>query len=162
MILAECYADTQLLKTLGYQTPEIHNGINEFIRLMTDPKRLKGKKAICLIDDDKKKGSYFKTLTIIKETRHSVSLGHIKNSKHYCVIIKPAIDHWLFSASTAAQLDLKKYKLPADIRQFRKLLKNRSLEKSPGYKALINDLKQKKSPRIQALINMISEAQSLK
>jgi hypothetical protein len=162
MILVECYADTQMVRTLGYETPEIHVGINEFARLMNDPKRLKDRKAIALIDDDKKMGTYLSSFEIIKRTKYFVDLAHLKNTQHYLVKIRPGIDHWLYFAAKEQSLNLSKYKLPGELIALRRALKHRSLESNSGFRSFINDLKQKKSPRILALMSLLNEARKLK
>jgi hypothetical protein len=129
---------------------------------MLDPKRLKGKKAVGLIDDDKVKAEYIRSFEILKVSRHGLVLTHKKNTKHYLVVIKPGIDHWLFKAAEETGLQLSKYKLPTELSQFRKALKKQAIETSVGYKAFINDLRQKKSVRVLTLINLIKEAQNLK
>ena len=69
-IIPECYADTLLIKSVGYQLPNHQHSIGEVANLMV--KNYKNKKVIGVIDNDKTKPSYFKDFEEIKKAHNLI------------------------------------------------------------------------------------------
>src|SRR5580698_4267563 len=122
-IIPECWGDTLLAITLGFSSPNHQFGIGQVNNVMN--KDFQNKLAIGIVDDDKKKPSDFKKF---KELKKEKSLGLIlkmrPGTKHYLIIVSPAVDTWLVRAGDSVNIE-RPYK--NNDREYLKQMKKRDV-----------------------------------
>jgi hypothetical protein len=152
MIYTECKPDSALVKTLGISKKQIiHVGNKPEVC-----KRLeKDKNCIGLVDEDPSsfQPPYLKKLQE-KENLSDCGLKILNdNAKNNdLIILCPRLEEWVLEAIKQAEVDIKKYNLPADSKKLHDKI-NLVLDK---FEMLIKDLKEK-SKMIKALEKAIKE-----
>jgi hypothetical protein len=94
-VLPECEGDTLWAWFLLHQTPQHVKGCDQVM------KRLKASKPsqlrIGIVDDDKRKSRDYAAFGKIIKRSDGLRLIHKENTKHYIIIIEPAIEKWLLN-----------------------------------------------------------------
>jgi hypothetical protein len=145
LILTECYADQMLVEAIGYSPVETHTGIGGIAQRLRDPGRgFYGKRAVCIIDADKRMPNYFTGLIRKHQaTQSNISLHLVPDTLHHVIILKPAIEKWLLEAGHAVNVKPEKHNLPKDFDQFRNLLKDQQLSKNNDFRNYLNAIREK-------------------
>ncbi|MFN8713498.1 MAG: hypothetical protein ACK5Z2_11660 [Bacteroidota bacterium] len=145
LILTECYADQMLVKAIGYEPVETHEGNSGIVNLLCDKKReFYGKRAVCIIDADKRMPEHFTTIKLRHQsTKSNISIHKIPNTLHHVIILKPAIEKWLLEAGEAVGVKPENHKLPKDFAQFRNMLKDQQIRKNNDFKNYLNAIHEK-------------------
>jgi hypothetical protein len=147
--LPECFADTLLVKMLIKYTPNHQANIAEVFKSLKGP--FANKKAIGIIDDDKRKDVYYKKFTIVTETDYYRHLSH-PNKKHHLIVLKKACDSFIYNCAQSLDVDhpyLKNFEL------LKRRAKSVNVDTDNDFKNLINTLIQKKAAplmEIQAIL----------
>lgn len=145
LILTECFADMMLIRAIGYEPVETHEGISNIVNLLCDKNReFYGKRSVCIIDADKRMPNYFTGLIRKHQaTKSSISLHQVPDTLHHVIILKPAIEKWLLEAGHAVNVKPEKHNLPKDFDQFRNLLKDQQLSKNNDFRNYLNAIREK-------------------
>jgi hypothetical protein len=96
---------------------------------------------IGVVDNDKRKQSFFETFTIVSN-KEGVILKQLGNL--YLIVLAPQVDGFIFTNAGEKNVDLSKYSFSTDKKKFVRSLKTTGIEGKSNFKSLLNDLKQKK------------------
>lgn len=155
-LIPECHADTALVRFLTDGFPNIdhesgiHNVVKNFIEVKDQTCFLVG-----LIDDDKRKPSYLGGFKVIKST-NTVSLCQMPETKHYVIVLKPALEKFLIGEAGAVGISLSTFGLSDDLKTLCKTTKKPQIETNKGYLEFLSALKDQKSPGLivlEAILN---------
>lgn len=138
--MPECYADTLLVHMLLKETANHQASISGVFKTLKS-KAFKERKAVGIIDDDKRKDDYYKQFKIIQETESFNYLAH-PNKLHYLIVLKPALEGFLTQCGFAAGV---RHRLLNNKEQLKKALKNMNVGRDNDVKDLLNILFQKKA-----------------
>ena len=94
-IMPECYADSLLIKSIGYQGANHQHGIGEVARLMI--KNYTNKKVIGIVDNDKTMPRYFDGFKEIKRGEGLI-VKRKTGTKHYLIIVCKDFEDWIEKA----------------------------------------------------------------
>jgi hypothetical protein len=138
-LLPECFGDTMLINTLIKADCNHKPSISQvFITLKV---HFKNRKAVGIIDDDKKKDDYYKEFKIIEETNYFRYLAH-PNKLHFLIVLIPALEVFLIRCGNDYGV---KHRLLNDSEQLKKVMKDMNVGTNGEVKGLLNDLLQKKA-----------------
>ena len=103
-LIPEGKADRVLLEVLGFKNPGSGNGIGDVINQMKD--NFKGRFAIGLVDDDRRKPTMFDEFKLLKK-QSNLQLRQRKapESRHFLIVINPALEDWLFERARNVDID---------------------------------------------------------
>jgi len=142
-LLPECFGDTTLMNLLGYD-PVSHQrdfGIGQVLQTMQ--KYFHNQLAVGVVDGDK---------SVTAKIFHEFELVipgndlHLKKHpqrRHYLIVLRPAIEKFLFAAAKQAEVDPANFGF-ADEEYFRRICKNQHVASNQNFKQFINAIKQKK------------------
>lgn len=136
-LIPECNVDTVFVEVLGYKDPNHASGISEVCKIMDQ--NLTKQSAMGFIDDDSKKPNYFKAFKVFDQT-NKVSLFKHSERPHYLVVVKPAMDKFIYDLCAELEIDLSNYKLPNDFKAFKSVTKNLAIQSNPKFKTLLNTI----------------------
>lgn len=156
-LVPECNVDTAFVEAIGYRRPNHAANINQVSLILQKQAR---KKVIGFIDNDKKMPSYFLEFNLVNEINDVALLKH--NERDHClVVVKPAMDEFIFNLSRNLEIDLSKYRLPTTLKAFIKETKKHSIKNHNGFRQLLNTIIQKNPPEIRAIKAWISRYSGL-
>ena len=151
-IIPECYGDTLLIKTIGYKSANHKHGIGEVNNTMK--KYFVNKPAIGIIDNDKKSiPSDFNKFTEI-ERKHNLILKRESNSRHFLIVINPALEDWIESVGNSLGI---KRPYPKNRKEYRKVMKSFMVDKNPQITSYFNSIKQKNPPALRTMKKWIDD-----
>jgi hypothetical protein len=133
---------------LGYPNPNHAPNIQQVCLALA--KKGPKEKAIGFIDSDKKKPKYYDEFKMVDMAKNVQLLKH-KNKDQYLVVVKPAMDGFIFSLCTDLEIDTSKYRLPKKFEAFLSFTKKESIKKDTNFKNLLNTIKQKKAPAVEKI-----------
>ncbi|HEX3933744.1 MAG TPA: hypothetical protein VHW43_03635, partial [Puia sp.] len=107
-------------------------------------------KAIGFIDSDKKKPKYYEEFKIVDKAKNVQLLKHTKKDQ-YLVVVKPAMDGFVFSLCIDLGIDISSYHLPKQFEAFLSFTKKESIIKDSNFRNLLNTIKQKKAPAVERI-----------
>ena len=150
-IIPECYADTLLIKYIGYEAPNHQHGIGEVANVMI--KYYKNKKVIGIIDDDKTKPKYFDGF---RETKrgHNLIVKKRPGTEHYLIVVCRDFEAWIEYAGNQKSVPRP---FPNEDKKFRDNTKDFNVEKNNKITNYINTIKQRESPAFLQLKEFIEE-----
>ncbi len=157
-ILCECHADTFAigrilrLKYVNHQR-NIQKVLQAFERNFRD--RL----AVGVVDNDKKAPSELKLFTPIYE-HPTLSLHRKPDTRHFLIILTPAIEGFLIDAATKAELDLARYKMET-LKKMKMITKSAQAPQRRELLALVNDLRRANPEPISHLTSFFEEIPKL-
>jgi hypothetical protein len=169
-ILPECYADTELVLALGYDSAAVihKSGKPEVCNAMR-PKRedeehkkfvgdFVGKKALGVVDEDKKanQNAYFKKATVIEEIE-SMKLQKLSGEKHHLIVICPAHEAWILNAARLAGIQPAIYGLPNEPKKLKVFSRN----PDEKYKSFLRDVVQANPEPVKTLKSWIEQIEKL-
>lgn len=141
-ILPECNTDTLLIDIIGFKKPYHQSSIGDVANTMT--KSYKNKLVIGVIDNDKRQPGYFGEFTSIK-TEHQLILKHKPDTRHYLIVICPAIEKWIYYNAEKVNVNPQDYGFRT-FKYFKAITKSINAKDNKGLKNLLNTIKQKKAP----------------
>lgn len=155
--IPECHADTALVRFLTDGFPHIDHeaGINNVVRNFSAIKD----QTYCLVgivDDDKRKPSYLSGFEVVK-SEYAVSLCNMPGTKHYIVIIKPALEKFLIQEAATVGISLSDFNLPNDLKSLCKTTKKPQIETNEGYIEFLSALKSRKARGLVVLETFLSD-----
>jgi hypothetical protein len=152
-IIPECYVDTRVAEIVG-QANKRFNHQHSCGDVANQLKNVfKDRMALGIIDEDKNKGAaakYFLEFDIIKSENNLVLKKH-KEQKHYLVLICPEMEKWLTNEAVYANLKLRDFELPDEMKGLKALTKAQSIQKHEGFKRFIKALIRENTPSIITL-----------
>lgn len=151
-LVPECNVDTVFVEMLGYKNPNHASSIGQVASIFLS-KKIKGK-IIGFIDDDKKVPPYFQKFEPLDKIG-SISLLKYSKADHYLVVVKPAMDKFLFDLGNT--LDIPKKSLPNDFKAFKALTKQATIQKNSQFRNYVNAIVQKKPEEIKRVKSWIEK-----
>lgn len=151
-IIPECWADTLLVKILGFGLTNHQGGIGQVLSVLS--KNFKNRQAVGIIDNDKIKPKDL-DLYVLSDHRAEIRKMVKPGSKHTLLLISPAFEDWVFEHAKAAGVDPESYGFRTR-KYFRDTCKDQDVDKNDRVKQFLNTLKQK-SPGFQLLKTWICE-----
>ncbi|MEY4540115.1 MAG: hypothetical protein RLZZ306_1872 [Bacteroidota bacterium] len=154
-IIIECYIDTKLIKALvPPQTKYNHQkGCPKVVQLMLQ--KFKDDFAVGIIDRDKKELGYVEQFTLVVEVSETLQLFRHRNKNHYLIFICPAVEKWIISCASDAEILLSDYGLPNDFQSLMKITKTSKDENddefSSNFKELFKELRIKNPSKVAVL-----------
>jgi hypothetical protein len=151
-LLPECFGDTLLVNTLIDADCNHKRSISQvFVTLKSD--KFRKKKAVGIIDDDKRKDVYFKEFKIMKDTDCFKYLKH-PNNLHFLIVLKKDLEDLLVKCgdSTGAT-----HRLLRDKGLLKKAMKSINVGNDPEVKDLLNTLLQKKAEPLLKIKSILEE-----
>ena len=145
-VIPECYVDTNLVSTLMGSEVNHQKGCNSVANILSDQK--KDEFAVGIIDNDKKKPSYFYEFSLMASRDHLELYKH-PNRPHYFILVKKAIETLLIENAKTMGIDMKAYGLTSNMNELKKLTKKCNSNKDPRFTRLAIALRI--SPEIKAL-----------
>jgi hypothetical protein len=85
-----------------------------------------------------------------------LELKRLPETKHYIVVIVPALEQWIIDTSNDLDIPLKKYGFDT-VKKLTRVTKHQSVSKNENYKSLINTLKQKKNSPLKDLLGKLNK-----
>jgi hypothetical protein len=148
-ILPECYADTQMINTLGFKKVNHCDSIGEVANTMI--KNYKNKLAIGIIDRDKPGWvpSYFNDFQVYK-TIGNIEIKKLVDTKHYIVVVAPALESYLLDLASSLDIPIDKYGFK-DLNSLKRITKSKKLPKNEKFKSFLNSLSQKNGSPLKQL-----------
>lgn len=144
-LLPECFGDTTLMNLLGYD-PVSHQrdfGIGQVLQTMQ--KYFQNQLAVGVVDSDKTiTAKAFQEFEMVKTEPH-LHLKKHPQRRHYLIVLEPAIEKFLFTAASQANVDPAKFGF-ADLGYFTKICKRHDVANNQQFKQFINSIKQKQEP----------------
>lgn len=149
-IIPECWADTLLIKTLGYTTPNHQSGVGQVNNIMN--KDFKNKFAIGIVDNDKRQPSDFKKFKELKK-EYGLILKRKPNTKHYLIMVSPAVDKWLETVGNSVEVT-RPYK--RNDKEYLKQMKSKDIGNNKQITTYFNTIKQKNPAAFKIINDWIS------
>lgn len=154
-IIPECYADTLLVKILGFELPNHQFGIGSVLKELKE--NFKNRIAVGIIDDDKLKPKDLDDFEIVEEIH---GIKRLTKSKHSVLIICPVLEDWIFQNAAARNVDPAKYGFRTR-KDFHKACKQVNVADNQQVKQFLNTLKQKNAPGFLQLKAWICEGAAI-
>jgi len=153
-ILPECYADTELIKILGFKRANHCSNIGEVANRMQ--KNYTRKLAIGVVDNDKpgKPPSYFKKFKVIENCK-GFDIKHLEHTKHYLIVIDPALEQFILNTAENLKISTKKYGFK-NLKSLLRVTKKKTISQNQKFKDLLNTLRQKKNSPLQEMTNKLN------
>jgi hypothetical protein len=137
-LLPECFGDTFLVNTLANADSNHKRSISQvFVALKNEFSK---RKALGIIDDDKRKDAYYEEFKIVEETECYKYLAH-PNKLHFLIVIKKDLEDLLIKCGNSTGV---KHRL-LDVGPLKKAMKSMNVSKDPEVMDLLNTLIQKKA-----------------
>jgi hypothetical protein len=155
-IITECYVDTIVIETAlsAARGCNHQKGCNNVAKIMQS--KLQNKFAIGIIDDDKRKHSYFNEFRQIAASNNAAVRLYRHNEKnHYFIVICPAMEQFIVDSAQQCGVSLTDYNLPAEVKQLADVTKSKESKNNTDLKNLISALKQQNSENICKLVQWI-------
>ncbi len=148
-ILPECYADTKMIEVIGFKRVNHCPSIGAVANRMQ--KNYKNRLAIGIVDKDKPGTipSYFHKFKTIK-TFDRIELKQLPDTKHYLIVIAPALEQWIIDTSSRLDIPLKRYGFD-NLKKLKRITKDQNVGKNENYQQLINTLQQKKNSPLKKI-----------
>jgi len=121
-IIPECYADTVLIKVLGYNKPN-HQLSNSQVLKTLDNKGYNNQIGIGVIDRDKNQPKKLELEYSKFKSLGSLEIRRKGNSKRF-IIIHPNIEKWTWDEGKKNGIEPTKYKLPSNYSAYKDLCKD--------------------------------------
>ena len=150
-VIPECYADTLLVEILGFKRPNHQLGIGKVLAMFKE--KMKNRKAVGIIDDDKIKPRQLDQFSL-KEEKDGIKL--LTNGHHAILIITPAFENWIYQNARQVDLDPAKFGFPG-AKKFREVCKRQDAKDNQELKQFLNALKQKKAAGLERLYTLICQ-----
>jgi len=159
-LLPECYADTLMVQMMGYERPNHCHSIGDVANTMRQ--KFNNRTAIGFIDKDKPGTipSYISEFDLLLSS-NNVELCWHSESKHFIIIVAPALEQWLLETAEDLSIDTSQYGFK-NLKQLRNLTKSQHVNQNNNLKQFFNTLNQKKnSPlkEIKSWVDTIREKQ---
>jgi len=148
-ILPECYADTSMMNIIGFKRVNHCLSIGEVANRME--KSYKNRLAIGIVDRDKP-GSippYFHGFETIKEF-DGFQLKKLPNTKHYLIVIAPALERWIMDTALKLGIPIDKYGFTS-LKKLLRVTKSQTVGSNKNFQALVNTLYQKKNSPLKQM-----------
>jgi hypothetical protein len=155
-IVPECHIDT--LITQSILNLKVNHAPSSGAVANTMKNNLVNKKALGIVDNDKKRvPNYFNEFELVEEKK-GLELKKHKEKEHYLIVISPAADEWLYDAAIDLGIDLTTppYKIK-NFKSFLQLTKSHKVAEKQNIKDLLNTLKQKKGSPFHIFKNWVNE-----
>ena len=143
-IITECNVDTNLVSTLlslqGVNVDVVNHQhcCNQVAGKMQD--KFWDRFALGVIDDDKRKPSYFEEFKPIASSSHISLLQHPKR-RHLFIIISKAVEYFILAGAQELGVRLEDYGLPSELNELKKRTKSVKSADDPVFKKLFKRLK---------------------
>lgn len=143
-IITECYVDTNLVSTLlslqGVNVDGVNHQhcCNQVAGEMQ--KSFKNCFALGVIDDDKRKPTYFKDFKPIASSSHIFLLQHPER-RHLFIIISEAVEDFILAGAQELGVKLEDYGLPSELNELKKRTKSVKSADDPVFKKLFKRLR---------------------
>jgi len=137
-LMPECFADTLLVDMLIGSTSSHKRSITQVFAAFK--KEFSNRRAVGIIDDDKKKDAYYNEFNITEETDCYRYLAH-PNKRHFLIVIKKDLEDLIIKCAKTADIE---HKLLGSVQQLKRVTKDMNVSKNTEVKDLINTLIQKK------------------
>ncbi|MCC7467467.1 MAG: hypothetical protein IT261_14395 [Saprospiraceae bacterium] len=109
-------------------------------------KQYHNKFAIALIDDDKVKPKHVDLFTRLLEDTDHLQLWQKPESRHFIILIKPAIEDWLLNQAVLCDIDPSKFGF-ANLDGLKRVTKNPvEVHKNQAFQQFLHHLFQKNAP----------------
>lgn len=131
-IIPECYVDTNLVETLVCSGGCNHQkGCNQVAKVMKE--KFANRFAVGMIDADKRRPGYLNEFRKIATSEH-ITLLHHSSRQHFIILIHPAADGFILSCAEAANIDMGKFELSPELKEFTTQTKNVMSNKDSRFK----------------------------
>jgi hypothetical protein len=152
-LIPECNVDTAFVEMLGYLEPNHAPNISQVCSILE--KKNANQPAIGFIDDDKKKPAYLSNFQVQDRIKNVQLLKH-STKNQYLIVVKPAMDKFIFTLCEDLGINLATYNLPRDFKAFLFLTKKESIRKDKNFKNLLNTIKQRNPPEVAKIRSWVS------
>lgn len=153
-IIPECYLDTFLIDVLGFGKQNHQKGITKVVST------LKNKYADLLgvgfIDSGIFNPELNTEFELIKEEDYLVLYKH-KSLQNYLIDVMPGLEQWLLQIIDSEGLNLADFSLPANLKEFKKIVKDEDVHKNENIKNLLYTLKRRNVKPFQTITDWINE-----
>ncbi len=148
-ILPECFADTEMIKIIGFKRANHCPSIGAVANKMK--KNYKNRLAIGIVDRDKPGTipSYFNNFEVIGDFE-GFQVKNLPHTKHYLIVIEPALEQWIIDTAFTLDIPLKRYGFDT-LKKLKRITKNQHVGRNENFKDLINRMHQKKSSPLKAM-----------
>ena len=134
-----------LVELLGFKKTNLGDGISQTLSKMN--RHFNNKFAIGVIDNDKQKpGGYDLYTTLVKEEENGLTMIQKPKSRHFLIVISPAIEAWLLNNAAWCEIDPGKYEF-STLKQLTRITKDPvNVGKDKQLRRFLNDLYQAQAP----------------
>lgn len=159
-VIPECYIDTNLVEFLLHSNGVNHQkGCNAVATTME--RKLKEDFAIGVIDDDKRKHSYYNNFVEIARSEHIRLMKHAQKP-HYFIVIKPAMDQFILDCAKKASINPEDFNLPTNLEDFKQVTKHINVKDDNRIRNLFQAMGESQEISIlKNLLNYLNEKQYL-
>lgn len=148
-VLPECEGDTLWIWFLLKQKTEHVKGCDNVIIKIN--KSRENELRIGIVDNDKRKSSTYSNFGKIIKTSDGVKLVQKLNTKHFLIIVDPAIEKWLLRMA-----EVSKIKHSYTFNSLQKDMKSEKVENNNRVKQFMNTIYQKNPPGVSAFKNWLT------
>ncbi|MCC6460366.1 MAG: hypothetical protein IT260_07830 [Saprospiraceae bacterium] len=153
-IIPECFADTLLVKILGFHRANHQGGIGRVLKVLEQ--NFKNRPSVGIVDDDKTTPKDLDQFVVVEE-REKVRKLCKPNSQHVILVVSPAFEDWVFENAKAVQVNPEQYGFRTR-KYFREVCKSPNVDHNQQIKQFLNTLKQKDAPGFCQLKDWICDA----
>ena len=137
-LLPECFGDTFLVNTLADADSNHKRSITQVFAALKN--EFSKRKAVGIIDDDRKKDAYYNEFIVVEETDCFKHMAH-PNKLHFLIVIKKDLEDLIIKCGEKTKT---KHRL-LDVGPLKRAMKSMNVSKDPEVKDLLNTLLQKKA-----------------
>ena len=151
-IIPEDGAVQALIQTLGFPKTTLGDGIGNTLNKIEQ--HFINRFAIGIVDDDKRKPKLFDSYDTLLKEQDFLQLKQKAKTKHFLIIVQPAIEVWLSQNAEEIELDLPF----SSLKDLQRVTKSEiEVVKNKSFKKFLNDLNQAKAPGLVTMEEWIAE-----
>ncbi len=156
--LCECHADSFAVERfLRLSRPVNHKrNIQEVFKAFNN--QFRDRLAVGVVDNDKRKPTDLKNFESIYD-EGVISLSQKPDSRHFLIIINPAIEGFLIESANQADIDLADYRM-GSLKEMKYFTKNANIKRNQTVLKLLNDLRRANPDPIRLLKEFVNEIPS--
>lgn len=139
-VIPECFIDTNLIEFLLNAKVNHQHCCNNVIKALNNKK---DEFSIGIIDNDKRKVAYINDCKEIIKTKHLTLFKH-RARNQYLITISPAADGFILDCTIEQGIDVGRFGLPINLKDFLKETKTITSNKDQRFKKLFKEIKNHK------------------
>lgn len=153
-LIPEDRAIQGLVGVLGFKKTNLGDGISQTLNKIN--KHFNNRFAVGIVDDDKQKPGGYDAYSNLLDEKDGLKLIQKPQSRHFLIVITPAVESWLFQCADQCEIDPSKYGF-STLKQLTRITKDPlNVGKDNQLRRFLHDLYQAKTPGFVSLEEWIT------